>query len=106
MQGGHGANSFGGAFQQVVPFDAEHDVLAALMHWVEDGVAPTQITATKFNNDTLSEGVAFTRPLCKVRPSCSYSWCTRGYADAAWQYPATAKYIGGDEDDAASFECA
>lgn len=27
-------------------------------------------------------------------------------ADAVWQYPATAKYIGGAEDDAASFECA
>lgn len=47
------------------------------MHWVEDGVAPTQITATKFNNDTLSEGVAFTRPLCKVRPPRSYSRYTQ-----------------------------
>ncbi|KAL1944835.1 hypothetical protein VTO73DRAFT_2455 [Trametes versicolor] len=84
--GGHGANSFGGATQQTVAFDAEHDVLAALMRWVEDGVAPERIVATKFNNDTLTDGVAFTRPLCK--------------------YPATAKYIGGAEDDAASFECA
>lgn len=71
MQGGHGANSFGGAFQQTVPFDAEHDVLAALMHWVEDGVAPTKILATKFNNDVAADGVAFTRPLCKVRPCMS-----------------------------------
>lgn len=45
------------------------------MRWVEDGVAPERIVATKFNNDSLTDGVAFTRPLCKVCPSCSYSWC-------------------------------
>lgn len=66
-QGGHGANSFGGPFQQVVPNDPEHDILAALIHWVEDGVAPTTIIATKFNNDIAADGVAFTRPLCMVR---------------------------------------
>ncbi|EIW55287.1 tannase-domain-containing protein [Trametes versicolor FP-101664 SS1] len=33
-----------------------------------DGVAPTKILATKFNNDVAADGVAFTRPLCKVRP--------------------------------------
>ncbi|KAL1946237.1 hypothetical protein VTO73DRAFT_15364 [Trametes versicolor] len=84
--GGHGANSFGGAFQQTVPFDAEHDVLAALMHWVEDGVVPTKILATKFNNDVEADGVAFTRRLCK--------------------HPLKARYRGGDQNDAASFECA
>lgn len=69
MQGGHGANSFGGSFQQAVPNDPAHDILAALIHWVEDGVAPNTIIATKFNNDSAADGVAFTRPLCKVRPS-------------------------------------
>lgn len=66
-QGGHGANSFGGPFQQVVPNDPKYDILAALIHWVEDGVAPTAIIATKFNNDIAANGVAFTRPLCMVR---------------------------------------
>ncbi|EIW55264.1 feruloyl esterase-like protein [Trametes versicolor FP-101664 SS1] len=84
--GGHGANAFGGVSQPPVAPDAAHDILAALLRWVEHGVAPTTIVATKFRNDTLSEGVAFTRPLCK--------------------HPLVVRYRGGDPDEAGSFECA
>ncbi|OJT13143.1 hypothetical protein TRAPUB_10298 [Trametes pubescens] len=85
VDGGHGANSFGGPFQQTVPHDPAHDILAALIHWVEDGIAPTTITATKFNNDSAADGVAFTRPLC--------------------MHPLKVRFREGDQRDAASFEC-
>lgn len=61
--GGDGPNAFGnGADAPVV--DARHDLLKALNLWVEEGVAPQKIIATKYINDTPASGVAFQRPLC------------------------------------------
>ncbi|KIK57117.1 hypothetical protein GYMLUDRAFT_229814 [Collybiopsis luxurians FD-317 M1] len=68
--------------------DAQHDVLLAMMAWVENGTAPEYIIATKYNNDTdpLGEGVYRQRPLC--------------------MYPKQAKYTGsGDVDTPESWEC-
>ena len=81
--GGPGANSFG----QFTPAgDADHDLNQALERWVEKGIAPDKLIATKFVDDNPKKGVAMTRPLCA--------------------YPASAKYKGtGDTNDAASFEC-
>ncbi|HEY1412480.1 MAG TPA: tannase/feruloyl esterase family alpha/beta hydrolase [Rhodopila sp.] len=85
--GGPGPNAFGQPFAQAVPVgDAQHDIITALEQWVEKGVAPEQIVATKYVNDTPSQGVAFSRPLCP--------------------YPMTAHYSGsGDQTNAASFTC-
>jgi feruloyl esterase len=85
--GGPGPNTFGQPFAQVVPIgDPQHDIITALEQWVEKGVAPQEITATKYVNDTPSQGVAFSRPLCP--------------------YPMTAHYSGtGDQTNAASFTC-
>ncbi len=87
--GGPGANSFGGVGQggaSSIPQDAQHDVVRALEQWVEHGVAPERIVATKFVNDQPASGVAFTRPLCA--------------------YPEIAVYKGtGSTTDAASFAC-
>lgn len=47
--------------------DAEHNILAALVRWVEDDVAPSTIVGVKYKNDVPADGVAFTRPICKVR---------------------------------------
>lgn len=44
--------------------DARHDALLALMAWAEQGIAPDQIIATKWLNDTPSLGVVRQRPLC------------------------------------------
>jgi len=67
--------------------DAEHDVLSALVEWVEHGVAPRRIVATKFLNDNAANGIAFQRPLCP--------------------YPEVAAYRGfGDPTSAQSFTCA
>jgi feruloyl esterase len=84
--GGPGPNSFG----QSAPGtgDAQHNLYAALEQWVEKGMAPDKIIATKFANDmNPAQGVRMTRPLCP--------------------YPQAAKYKGtGDTNDAANFECA
>ena len=40
------------------------DALGAVVDWVERGVAPERIVATKFIEDNKSKGVALQRPLC------------------------------------------
>ncbi len=83
--GGPGPSAFGQA--TVAQGDPEHDMAAALERWVEKGVAPDQITATKYKTGTNpASGVVRTRPLCK--------------------YPQVAKWKGtGSTDDAANFVC-
>lgn len=84
--GGPGPNQFYNATLSPAPADAQHNALLALQRWVEQGVAPKQIIATKYVNDTPTQGVAQTRPLCV--------------------FPQVARYGGqGDENDAASFDC-
>jgi feruloyl esterase len=70
--GGPGAESF--------------DPLSAMVKWVEDGVAPERIVATKYSSDPSAPGVAYQRPLCP--------------------YPKVARYQGsGKIEDAASYAC-
>jgi feruloyl esterase len=84
---GAGPNAFGGMIQQPAPsFDPQHDLLSALTQWVEHGVAPTSVIATKYNNDTPQLGIAMQRPLCV--------------------YPQIPVYKGsGDPTVASSFKC-
>jgi feruloyl esterase len=66
--------------------DPEHDVLSALEAWVERGIAPERIVATKYIKEDPSSGVARTRPLCP--------------------YPQVARWRGaGSTDEAANFAC-
>jgi feruloyl esterase len=60
---GPGPNSFGNLGPRP-PADAGHDTLFALQKWVEEGVAPQQIVATKYVDDDPAKGVVMTRPLC------------------------------------------
>jgi feruloyl esterase len=62
--GGPGANAFGQGVNGPKPSDPADDILSALDHWVESGVAPESIIATKYVNDDPAQGVAFQRPLC------------------------------------------
>jgi feruloyl esterase len=80
--GGPGPDSFGmGGGAK----DAQHNVALALEHWVEKGIAPNVIVATK-NEGGESKGAKMTRPLCP--------------------YPQVAKYKGkGDTNDASNFAC-
>jgi feruloyl esterase len=82
--GGPGPNQFGQAGGNG---DAQHDAVVAMYQWVEKGIAPSQIIATKYVDDSRDKGVAMTRPLC--------------------MYPQVAKYKGsGDTNVAANFVCA
>lgn len=85
---GPGASSFGGVGQQIPPTrDARHDLQTAMEAWVENGVAPDELVATKFvNDDAGTRTVEFTRTLCP--------------------YPSVARYDGsGDPSKAESFAC-
>jgi feruloyl esterase len=85
--GGPGPNAFGQDANSP-PSDPEHNIYSALEQWVEKGVAPSQIVATKYVDESNpAKGVRMTRPLCA--------------------YPQVAKYKGtGDTNDAANFVCA
>lgn len=66
--------------------DPAHNIVLALMNWVENGTAPEQIIATKYYNDTYTDGMQSQRPLC--------------------MYPKQAKYTGsGDVNDPENWEC-
>ena len=73
-QGGFGVNSFGqSGSTPPLQNDTQHDALLALIQWREAGAAPTQIIATKFNNDKVSNGVNMTRPVCPYPADAKYS---------------------------------
>ncbi len=85
---GPGANSFGALGQQLPPSrDGLHDIQTALERWVENGVAPSELIATKYADDEPgTRTVKFARRLCP--------------------YPSIARYKGsGDPNDAGSFVC-
>ncbi len=66
--------------------DADHNVLLALQKWVELGIAPKQIIATKYPLDDQTQPPMMTRPLCVL--------------------PKVAHYDGsGDTNNAANFSC-
>jgi hypothetical protein len=84
--GGPGPVSFG-QYPGADGKDAQHNVELALEQWVEKGIAPGAMIATKYVDDDPGKGVKMTRPLCP--------------------YPQVAKYKStGDSNDAGSFVCA
>jgi hypothetical protein len=63
------------------------DLFTAMTQWVESGIAPAQVIATKYVDDAPAKGIAMQRPLCA--------------------YPQRAWYKGaGDTNKADSFVCA
>jgi Tannase and feruloyl esterase len=85
--GGPGPDSFGQFGGSPASADPEHDIQLAVEQWVEKGIAPDRIIATKYANEPgAPPRVQMTRPLCP--------------------YPKMAKYKGtGDTNDAANFVC-
>ena len=85
--GGEGPDAIGGVQGLPAPkVDAEHDVLAAMARWVEDGVAPSKLIATKYEDDDPTKAIVMQRPACP--------------------YPKKARYSGsGATNEAASFTC-
>ena len=85
--GGPGPSAVGGVFgPPPVSRDPSHDIVAALAHWVEDGVAPDRIVATHYRDNDPAKGIEAQRP-----------WCA---------YPAVARYSGqGERSVAANYAC-
>ena len=82
---GPGPDSFGAVVTRAQS-DAQHDMSLALERWVEEGVAPDQIIASK------RQGIDPKSPVSRTRPLCPY--------------PQVARYKGnGSTDDAANFVC-
>lgn len=65
--------------------DGKHDAILAIMQWVEKGIAPDELIATRFVDDDVTKGVDIQRPLCV--------------------YPKQAKYLKGEVREASSWEC-
>lgn len=89
---GPGPNAFGNRFSGQVyaappPVeDAQHDALLALQQWVEQGITPSSLVATKYNSDLQQAGIVMQRPICP--------------------FPQVPKYKGsGDTNAASSFTC-
>lgn len=83
--GGPGPDSFG-ENSPADGSDPQHNMRLALEQWVEKGIAPSAIIATKKAGGDSDSSVKMTRPLCP--------------------YPQVAKYKGsGDPSDAGSFVC-
>ncbi|HEY3134889.1 MAG TPA: tannase/feruloyl esterase family alpha/beta hydrolase, partial [Blastocatellia bacterium] len=83
--GGPGPNRFGATVTRAQS-DPQHDMTLALERWVEEGVAPDYIIASKRESNDPTKPVARTRPLCP--------------------FPQVARYKGsGSTDDAANFVC-
>ncbi|KAB8239067.1 Tannase/feruloyl esterase [Aspergillus alliaceus] len=75
---GPGAWAFGqgGKFEVArAPFRPSENILAALVAWVELGLAPDTVRGTKYVNDSLELGVGFRRDHCRYPLRSSY---TRG----------------------------
>ncbi|WP_213004170.1 tannase/feruloyl esterase family alpha/beta hydrolase [Parahaliea maris] len=65
---GPGADQFGGSRHQTWPGDGERDILWSMIHWVEQGVAPDHLVASKLDG----EDTRFTRKICPFPQSAVY----------------------------------
>ncbi|KAM5475411.1 putative feruloyl esterase B-2 [Microsporum audouinii] len=56
----------GGAPSEGIEFKRENNILAAIVDWVEKGVAPDTVEGVKFVDDNATSGVAFRRRHCRL----------------------------------------
>jgi hypothetical protein len=83
---GPGANLFGNFLDPLPSNDPEHNIFLSLQQWVEKGISPDTLIATRNVNDDPAKPVEMTRPLCA--------------------YPAVATWKGsGDPNQAANWQC-
>ena len=61
-----------------------------MMNWVENGTAPQDIIASKWNNNTVENGLLMQRPICPYPQKAVYS----GQGD--WHDPSTWSCADGD----------
>ncbi|KAI1128623.1 feruloyl esterase B [Nemania abortiva] len=56
-----------------IPFDKDHNVLAAVVDWVEKGVAPDEIVGSKFVGDSVAGGIMYQHRHCRYPYRSTYS---------------------------------
>jgi feruloyl esterase len=62
---GPGPNAIGGGYGLPASArDPEHDVVEALVHWVERGTAPAKLVATRYRDNQPDKGITAQRPWC------------------------------------------
>lgn len=84
--GGQGGPDNGSTYSVDGFMDPAHDIVLAIMAWVENGTAPASLVATSWHNNDAAQGVKQQRPLCP--------------------YPQQPKWVSGDVNKAESWTCA
>ncbi|KAM5438256.1 putative feruloyl esterase [Microsporum ferrugineum] len=64
-KGGPTSPPRGGATSEGIEFKEENNALAALVDWVEKGVAPDTLEGVKFEDDEITSGVSLRRRHCR-----------------------------------------
>lgn len=82
--GGPGINEFGQTLGTVIPQDSEHDILQALIKWVERGNAPDSIITSALDCCSTETALKRQRPI--------------------YPYPKFPEYIRGDPDVPSSYK--
>ncbi|KAF3894150.1 Carboxylic ester hydrolase [Trichophyton interdigitale] len=95
----------GGVASEGIEFKGENNVLAALVRWVEKGVAPDTLEGVKFVDDKVTSGVSLRRRHCRLvffhLLPLRVSILIRGDD----RYPLRNVYMGGDSSDPNSWVC-
>jgi hypothetical protein len=68
-----GPDNIGAENQTAVSPDPQHDIVSALEAWVEQGVAPANLIATKFVNNDPTQAIQMQRPVCPYPQQAIYS---------------------------------
>jgi len=61
--GGPGLNAVGQDLTSDLPLDEEHDILTAMMNWVEKEKAPQKMVVTSYNEGMREKGIRLSRPV-------------------------------------------
>jgi feruloyl esterase len=64
--------------------DSKHDIVLAIMDWVENGTAPDYLVPTKWFNDNPADGVEIQRPICPYPQLALYSGSGNTSLSANW----------------------
>ena len=84
-------------------YEPQYNILAAMVQWVEEGIPPDTLYGAYWNDNNVTNGLGFIRPLCQV---CGISpHIIRPLMLRRIQYPTMLRYIGGNETSPESFVC-
>lgn len=47
-------------------YEPQYNILAAMVQWVEEGIPPDTLYGVYWNDNNVTNGLGFIRPLCQV----------------------------------------